>query len=586
MKILKLLNKKNLSIVIFSLFSFSSFAEDKPVDIWNIEKQETENISEENLSIENKQVVSESSVYKMQSDKNEDSIKLDQELTSKTIKIAGLYDPQEYGLDINMWSNSDGSTLKKLFNNIDKYELSKDASEILNISLLTNAYYPNQNITDQEFLKFKTKWLIKNSNLDLIEEYLIKNQVTNLHPELMRYMVDRYLSQSDVKKSCEIFSKIKEPLEDEYLSKFNLYCLINYGKNEEAQLILDLKKELGFSDEYFENKINYLLGYIDEVNKEISENSILDFHLAHRTNPEFTFEPNKDTPKLIWKYLSSSNLLYKIQDVEISDIEKISTIEKATHDKIYSEEELFEFYKRFQFNINQLLNTKESYKSLSSIEGKALVYQRLLLTEEPKLKLELMKILKDIFKSEGIEDAFDEELRKYLKQIDETDVPSNFTTFYNQYIKSDEIINKKIKYNNKILHQSKLVNYFNGDYAKSKIEEDLDKFLKKIKKDKEYFLSKKDIIFLEALKSDGIEISKKYENLYKVNKSEMPSDIQKMLDNKEIGAALLRVIEVIGPEKIEDIDDDTVYFIINTLNQLNTDSIRNKLLLKVLPLKV
>ena len=586
MKILKLLNKKNLSIVIFSLFSFSSFAEDKPVDIWNIEKQETENISEENLSTENKQVVSESSVYKMQSDKNEDSIKLDQELTSKTIKIAGLYDPQEYGLDINMWSNSDGSTLKKLFNNIDKYELSKDASEILNISLLTNAYYPNQNITDQEFLKFKTKWLIKNSNLDLIEEYLIKNQVTNLHPELMRYMVDRYLSQSDVKKSCEIFSKIKEPLEDEYLSKFNLYCLINYGKNEEAQLILDLKKELGFSDEYFENKINYLLGYIDEVNKEISENSILDFHLAHRTNPEFTFEPNKDTPKLIWKYLSSSNLLYKIQDVEITDIEKISTIEKATHDKIYSEEELFEFYKRFQFNINQLLNTKESYKSLSSIEGKALVYQRLLLTEEPKLKLELMKILKDIFKSEGIEDAFDEELRKYLKQIDETDVPSNFTTFYNQYIKSDEIINKKIKYNNKILHQSKLVNYFNGDYAKSKIEEDLDKFLKKIKKDKEYFLSKKDIIFLEALKSDGIEISKKYENLYKVNKSEMPSDIQKMLDNKEVGAALLRVIEVIGPEKIEDIDDDTVYFIINTLNQLNTDSIRNKLLLKVLPLKV
>ena len=586
MKILKLLNKKNLSIVIFSLFSFSSFAEDKPVDIWNIEKQETENISEENLSIENKQVVSESSVYKMQSDKNEDSIKLDQELTSKTIKIAGLYDPQEYGLDINMWSNSDGSTLKKLFNNIDKYELSKDASEILNISLLTNAYYPNQNITDQEFLKFKTKWLIKNSNLDLIEEYLIKNQVTNIHPELMRYMVDRYLSQSDVKKSCEIFSKIKEPLEDEYLSKFNLYCLINYGKNEEAQLILDLKKELGFSDEYFENKINYLFGYIDEANKEISENSILDFHLAHRTNPEFTFEPNKDTPKLIWKYLSSSNLLYKIQDVEISDIEKISTIEKATHDKIYSEEELFEFYKRFQFNINQLLNTKESYKSLSSIEGKALVYQRLLLTEEPKLKLELMKILKDIFKSEGIEDAFDEELRKYLKQIDETDVPSNFTTFYNQYIKSDEIINKRIKYNNKILHQSKLVNYFNGDYAKSKIEEDLDKFLKKIKKDKEYFLSKKDIIFLEALKSDGIEISKKYENLYKVNKSEMPSDIQKMLDNKEIGAALLRVIEVIGPEKIEDIDDDTVYFIINTLNQLNTDSIRNKLLLKVLPLKV
>ena len=588
MKTLKLLNKKNFSIIIFSLIASTiSFAEDKPVDIWNIEKKEVETISEENLSEENSnEDTSENNVYRMQSDKKDDAIKLDADLTSKTIKIAGLYDPQDYGLSISMWSNSDGSTLKKLFEYIDKYDLSKDASEILNITLLTNAYYPDQNITDEEFIKFKTKWLIKNSDLELIEEYLVKNQNINQHPELMRYMVDKYLSRSDVKKSCEIFSKIKEPIVNEYLSKFNLYCLINYGKNEEAQLILDLKKELGFKDEYFENKVNYLFGYIDEANKEISANSVLDFHLAHRTNPEFKFEPNKDTPKLIWKYLSASNLLYEIQDIEITDIEKISTIEKATHDKNYSEDKLFEFYKRFQFNINQLLNTKDSYKTLSSIEGKALVYQRLLLTEDPKLKLELIKILKGIFQSEGIENAFDDELKKLLSQIEESEVPSNFTTFYNQYLKDDEIISKKIKYNNKILHQSKLVNYFNGDYAKSKIEEDLNKFLKKIKKDKKYFLSKKDVIFLEALKSDGIKISKKYQNLYKVNKSEMPSDIQRMIDNNEIGAALLRIIEVIGPEKIEDIDDDTVYFIINTLNQLNTDLIRNKLLLKVLPLKV
>ena len=588
MKTLKLLNKKNFSIIIFSLIASTiSFAEDKPVDIWNIEKKEVETISEENLSDENSnEEISENNVYRMQSDKKDDAIKLDADLTSKTIKIAGLYDPQDYGLSISMWSNSDGSTLKKLFEYIDKYDLSKDASEILNITLLTNAYYPDQNITDEEFIKFKTKWLIKNSDLELIEEYLVKNQNINEHPELMRYMVDKYLSRSDVKKSCEIFSKIKEPIVNEYLSKFNLYCLINYGKNEEAQLILDLKKELGFKDEYFENKVNYLFGYIDEANKEISENSILDFHLAHRTNPEFKFEPNKDTPKLIWKYLSASNLLYEIQDIEITDIEKISTIEKATHDKNYSEDKLFEFYKRFQFNINQLLNTKDSYKTLSSIEGKALVYQRLLLTEDPKLKLELIKILKDIFQSEGIENAFDDELKKLLSQIEESEVPSNFTTFYNQYLKDDETISKKIRYNNKILHQSKLVNYFNGDYAKSKIEEDLNKFLKKIKKDKKYFLSKKDVIFLEALKSDGIKISKKYQNLYEVNKSEMPSDIQRMIDNNEIGAALLRIIEVIGPEKIEDIDDDTVYFIINTLNQLNTDLIRNKLLLKVLPLKV
>ena len=587
MRILKLLNKKYFSIIIiFLLSSVNVIAEDQPIDIWNIDKKAIETTSEDISSNEITGATAESNIYNMQADKKKSSIKLDQELASKEIKIVGLYDPADYGLSMDMWSNSDGLILKKLFKNIDNFDLSSDASEILNIALLTNTYYPNKNITEEEFLKFKSSWMIKESNLELIEQFLIKNQATNLHPELMKYVVDQYLSQSDVKKSCEIFSKIKEPLENEYLTKFNLYCLINYGKNEEAQLILDLQKELGFKDDYFENKINYLFGYVDEANKDISESSILDFHLAHRTNPEFEFEPKKETPKLIWKYLSASNLLFNIQDIEITDIDKISTIEKATHDKNYSEKELFDFYKKFQFTINQLLNAKQSYKSLASIEGKALIYQRVLLAEEPKLKIELIKILKDIFESEGIGNAFDVELKNFLKQIDIEDVPSNFTTFYNEHKNDKEIINKKIKYNNKILHQSKLVNYFNGDYAKSKIEEDLNKYLKKIKKNKKYFLSKKDIIFLEALKSDGIQISKKYDDLYKVNQSEMPADIQAMIDNKEIGAALLRVIEVIGPERIEDIDEDTVYFIINTLNQLNVDSIRNKLLLKVLPLKV
>jgi len=587
MKILKLLNKKNLSIIFISLLlTFSSIAKEKPVDIWNLDKKEVKPPIEENISGEKINEISESSIYDMQTDKNIDSIKLDQTLKSKKIKIAGLYDAEDYGLDINMWSNSDGLVLKKLFKNINNFNLSKDASEILKITLLTNAYYPNQNITDQEFLEFKSNWLIKDSNLELIEEYITKNQVTNLHPDLMKYMVDKYLSQSNIKKSCEIFSKIKEPLEDEYLFKFNLYCLISYGKNEEAQLILDLKKELGFKDDYFENKIYYLFGYIDEASKEISEKSILDFHLAHRTSSEFTYDPKKDTPKLIWKYLSTSNLLYNIQDVEITDLDKILTIEKATHDKNYSEKDLFEFYKRFQFNISQLINANEIHKTLSPIEGRALVYQRLLLAEDSKLKLELIKTLKNIFEKDGIGNAFEEELNKFLIQIKKEDIPSNFTTFYDNYTKSDEVVDKKIKYNNKILHQSKLVNYFNGDYAKSKIEEDLNKFLKKIKKDKKYFLSKKDIIFLEALKSDGVEISKKYKNLYQVNDSEMPTDIQAMIDNKEVGAALLRVIEVIGPDRIEDIDVDTFYFIINTLNQLNADLIRNKLLLKVLPLKV
>ena len=106
--------------------------------------------------------------------------------------------------------------------------------------------------------------------------------------------------------------------------------------------------------------------------------------------------------------------MYNLKDIEITDIDKISTIEKATHDKNYSEQELFEFYKRFQFNISQLLNSKELYKTLSPIEGRALVYQRLLLTQDVNLKLELIKILKEIFEKDEISNAFDEELKFFF----------------------------------------------------------------------------------------------------------------------------------------------------------------------------
>jgi hypothetical protein len=59
-----------------------------------------------------------------------------------------------------------------------------------------------------------------------------------------------------------------------------------------------------------------------------------------------------------------------------------------------------------------------------------------------------------------------------------------------------------------------------------------------------------------------------------------------MINNEEKASALLRIVEIIGEDKLERMDDDTMYFIISTLNQLDIDRIRNKILLKVLPLKV
>ncbi len=592
MKILKLLNKFFLSILVtFFIFLKISYSEEQPVDIWNIDKSKLDqndannNESNEIIKNENSNQILILDNLKLEPQNPIKEIKFEQNLDSSKIKILGLYDPDDFGLSLNMWSNSDGDQLKNIFAKLNKMSLSKDAKELMNISLLTNAYQPQKNISEDEFIEIKSDWLIKNSDLILIEEYILKNQIFDTHPKLTRHLIDQHLSRANVEKICEIFSKNINPLNDDYLSKFNIYCLIKNGKNEEAQLIFDLKKENGFNDVYFEKKISNLLGYTSQIDKTISEKSILDFHLAHQTNPQFIFEPKETTDKLIWKYLSSFNLLSAFKEIDISELDKISTLEKATHDKNYSEEDLFELYKRFQFNLNQLLNVREHMQSLSNIESRALVYQKILLESEKIEKLKLLKILKESFKKDNLENAFDNELKKFLDVMEPRDIPDNLTSFYYTNIEISKKVEKKIKFNKDVMHQSKLISYFDGNYSKSKLEKDLQNFLKKIKK-KEYLFSKKDQIFLESLKSDGIEVPKKYDDLYKINQSEIPSDIQVMINNDEKGAALLRIIEVIGQDDLERIDDDTMYFIIATLNQLNIDKIRNDILLKVLPLKV
>ena len=233
------------------------------------------------------------------------------------------------------------------------------------------------------------------------------------------------------------------------------------------------------------------MGYEDNPDNIISEESLLNFHLSHKTNEDFKFEPNSETSKLIWRYLSSNNLLESVDIVDLEDKEKIFTIEKAAHDKNYKEEELFTLYERFMFNINQLLTVNETYKLLPNSESRALLYQGILINNEVSEKLKLIKLLKDSFEQDNISNAFDLKLSKFLNLIDATQVPSNYTNFYETYLRSKDTSEKKIKFNNKIIHQSKLLNYFKRDFNGKNLDKDLNNILKKIKKDKKYFFSTK-----------------------------------------------------------------------------------------------
>ncbi len=585
MKILRLLNKKNLSILIIFFFLQNSYSTE-PVDIWKVEKKSNENKAVDVEKIQNQDQPSELIIKTIIEKKNTSEINETENLFSENINIIGIYDPEENNLSMDMWVNSNGIKIVEIINKIQKLNLSEDASEILNLTLLTNSYIPKKNIEKEQFLKIKSDWLIKQQNFNLIETYLLKNENLENKSVLIKYYLENYLSKADLGKACEIFDRIKLEINNDYISQFKIYCLINLNKLQEAQLYFDLLKENGFQNNFYEKKFAHLMGYEEDTSEEISEENLLNFHLSHRTIENFNFEPKLDTSKLIWKYLSNSNLLENIDLIDLEDKEKISTIEKATSDKNYTEKELFNLYERFKFNINQLLTVEDSYKLLYGPESRALVYQGILISKDTSEKIKLIKLLKDLFQNDGISEAFDTKLSEFLEEINEEEVPSDYIAFYNSNKKLNTLELTKIKFNNKIIHQSKILNYFQEDSNLKNTEKDLESILKKIKKDKKYYFSTKDLIMLESLKSDEVTFPEKYEDIYEFRDPNIPYDIQIMIRKKESGLALLRLVEIIGQDKITDIGTETLYFIISVLNQLNLDNVRNKLILKVLPLKV
>ena len=66
----------------------------------------------------------------------------------------------------------------------------------------------------------------------------------------------------------------------------------------------------------------------------------------------------------------------------------------------------------------------------------------------------------------------------------------------------------KVKYNDKILHQSKIIKILFRKRKQKKIQKDLDKIFKKINKNKKYFYSAKDLALIETLVKDGFKIPK------------------------------------------------------------------------------
>ena len=97
----------NFFIIFLILISFTKFVlSNEPTDIWSLEKEEKS--SEENITIDNSSSEIENKKIKINVGIT-DNIKVSEEIfTDKKNLIVGIYDPEKYGFELDMWSKSDG----------------------------------------------------------------------------------------------------------------------------------------------------------------------------------------------------------------------------------------------------------------------------------------------------------------------------------------------------------------------------------------------------------------------------------------------------------------------------------------------
>ena len=105
-----------------------------------------------------------------------------------------------------------------------------------------------------------------------------------------------------------------------------------------------------------------------------------------------------------------------------------------------------------------------------------------------------------------------------------------------------------------------------------------------LKKDKNYSFDYKDIVLLQSLRSDGIQIGEIDE--LSQYKPDLNPELDKMIDNNESGMILLKIVEIIGEKELDELNSTSLNFIVEIMNRTKLISLRNELLLEILPLKV
>ena len=91
---------------------------------------------------------------------------------------------------------------------------------------------------------------------------------------------------------------------------------------------------------------------------------------------------------------------------------------------------------------------------------------------------------------------------------------------------------------------------------------------------------------MDSLAADGIVLPDDLNYNTLSSQLTVPKNLQDLVKQNKIGLVMLKIVEIIGEDKVSNLDPETIYFLNKILNDLNLKKIRNNILSEALPVRV
>ena len=540
-----------LSTLLLAEISFS----ETPKDIWeqskSIKKVETNN----NLETQNKQELPPTTILQIPKTELEISNISQTEIEqSNRQAIFGIYDPGATNIPVTFWDNMS----PEIFDSFRQTMAQGDNRRSVN-QLIARVFFSKTNLSNHEdkgvaYLNFVSSFLAHSQDTKLIDSVIDQNNLLLNNEQLLGFLINNNFSNYQIEKACKYAQNLGAEIKNFELQKFKILCLVQAKESKKALANLELIRENGFKDDFFIQKVNFLLGMLLARQGESKTDTLLNIHLSSLVDPMFNpnfsvFKGDLNKTKYFFNSPFVEKILLENKDskkefVTEEDFALVEFLEQGSNIELFKTENIFAIYKKIIFGIEDLLNPNETYIKYHSVKGRALLYQAILLTKDQQQKLTFIEALQNSYKKSKFLNLGNKVYYQLISDIDQKYLTKEVQEQMVQYFESLKKKKSDLETNDKFLHRSDAVFLLIDEKPESKSKKSLETFADLVD-DKKYEVTKRDVAMINLLAQQKVYLPSSLRKFVNPDEIYIPNKIYNMLEKNENNKATLEVLQLV-----------------------------------------